>query len=148
MLRKIFPKTVFVSTNLPDKRLRVAKNQQELDELEDDSADIYKSNIIERYSIGPSYIQSVNNMCLAEFAAYLLPWRHETELLGNEQTYMSKFYEPNVQTVVEDNKNIFEPDSDAVIEALETLRNKDMSTMHSYDDIYDQENEDLLSHTI
>ena len=36
-----------MSTDLPDKRLRVAKNQQELDQLEDDSADIYKSNIIE-----------------------------------------------------------------------------------------------------
>ena len=24
------------------------------------------------------------------------PWRQETELLGNEQTYMSKFYEPEV----------------------------------------------------
>ena len=227
-LRKIFPKTVFVSTDLPDKRIRVAKNQQELDELEDDSTDIFKSNITERYSIRPSYIQSVNNMCLAEFTAYYYkdyksditetidaqpevltddiisqlhvdiagegtsilprkiklmngkeitkcravkaviryhtpnktkeperyfhhllmlyyPWRQETELLGNEQTYMSKFYEANVQTVVEDNKNIFEPDSDAVIEALETLRNNDMSTMNSYDAINDQENEDLLS---
>ena len=69
-LRKIFPKTVFVSTDFPDKRLRVAKNQQELDELEDDSTDIYKSNIIERYAIRPKNIPSVNNMCLAEFAAY------------------------------------------------------------------------------
>ena len=63
-LREIFPKTVFVSTDLPDRRLRVAKNQQELDELEDDSTDIYQSNIIERYCIMPSYIQSVNDMCL------------------------------------------------------------------------------------
>lgn len=35
------------------------------------------------------------------------PWRQETELLENEQTFMSKFHEPNVQTVVEDNKDIF-----------------------------------------
>ena len=76
------------------------------------------------------------------------PWRQETELLGNEQTYMSKFYEPNVQSVVENNKNIFEPDSDAVIEALEMLRNNDMTTIHSYDAINDQENEDLLSQEI
>ena len=69
-LRKIFPKTVFVSTDMPDKRIRVAKSQEELDELEDDSTDIYKSNIIERYSIRPNYISSANNMCLAEFAAY------------------------------------------------------------------------------
>ena len=59
-LRKIFPKTVFVSTDLPEKRLRVAKSQQELDELDDDSTDIYKSNIIERYSIRPNIIPSVN----------------------------------------------------------------------------------------
>ena len=69
-LRKIFPKTVFVSTDFPDKRLRVAKNQQELEELDDDSTEIYKSNIIERYAIRPNNIPSVNNMCLAEFAAY------------------------------------------------------------------------------
>lgn len=30
-LRKIFPKTVFVSTDLPENRLRIAKGQQELD---------------------------------------------------------------------------------------------------------------------
>lgn len=220
-LRKIFPGTVFVSTDLPDKRLRVTKNQEELDELDDDSTEIYKSNIIERYSIRPNYIPSVNNMCLGEFAAYYYkdyksdvsetidaqpeilhddilelqqdpcslpktiklmngketmkcrkikaviryhtpnktkeperyfhhllmlyyPWRQETDLLGNDQTYMSKFYESqDVQSIVEHNKNIFEPDSDAVIEALEALRNNDLSTLCSYDAINDQENEDL-----
>ena len=216
-LRKIFPKTVFVSTDMPEKRLRVAKSQKELDELDDDSTDIYKSNVIERYSLRPNNIVSVNNMCLAEFAAYYYkdykndlsetadaqpevladniieqvnmesnnksfpgtirlingtkvmkcrkvkaviryhtpnktkepekyfhhllmlyyPWRVETELLGNQQTYMSKFCEPNVQALVEQNKIIFEPDSDAVIEALETLRNNDI-TLHSYDPINDQ----------
>jgi hypothetical protein len=69
-LRKIFPKTIFISTDLPEKRLRVAKSQQELDELDNDSTDIYKSNIIERYTIRPSRIQSINNLCLAEFATY------------------------------------------------------------------------------
>ena len=225
-LRKIFPKTVFVSTDLPEKRLRVAKSQQELDQLDDDSTDIYKSNIIERYGIRPNTIPSVNNMCLAEFAAYCYkdyksdvseamdaqpeilsdeiiaqlhqnlnhstslpgkirlmngkevtkyrkvkavirnytpnktkepekyfyhllmlyyPWSQETELLGNEQTYMSKFYETEVQAVVEHNKNTFELDSDAVTEALETLRNSDITTLCSYDAINDQENEDLQS---
>jgi len=182
-LRKIFPKTVFVSTDFPDKRLRVAKSQQELDDLEDDSTDIYKSNIIERYSIRPDYIPTVRNMCLAEFAAYYYkdyktdaaetadsqpevlsddiieqsqitvsnddvqtypnkirlmngtefmkcrkvkaviryhtpskakepekyfhhllmlyyPCRDESELLGDQQTYMSRFCDPNVQELV------------------------------------------------
>ncbi len=35
------------------------------------------------------------------------PWRDETELLGNEQTYMSKFYETDIQTVVQHNKHKF-----------------------------------------
>ena len=69
-LRKIFPKTVFLSTDMPEKRLRVAKSQQELEEMDDESTDIYKSNIIERYSIRPNEIPSVNNVCLAEFSAY------------------------------------------------------------------------------
>ena len=47
-LRKVFPKTVFVSTNLPEKRGGVSKSQSELDELHDDSTDIYKSNTIEQ----------------------------------------------------------------------------------------------------
>lgn len=67
---------------------------------------------------------------------FYYPWRQETELIGNERTYMSKFY---VQTVVEDKKKHYEPDCDAVIKALEILGNNDMSTMHSYDAINDPE---------
>ena len=69
-LRKVFPKTVFVSTDLPENRVRVAKSQPELNELDSDSTDIYKSNIIERYCIRPNAILAVDNLCLAEFAAY------------------------------------------------------------------------------
>ena len=44
-LRKIFPKTVFVSTDFAENRVRVTKSQQELDQLDDDCTDIFKSNI-------------------------------------------------------------------------------------------------------
>ena len=44
-LRKIFPKTVFVSTDLPEKRVCVTKGTNELDELDDDSTDIYINEI-------------------------------------------------------------------------------------------------------
>ena len=47
-LRKIFPATVFISTDLPDKRKRVTKTKRELDDLDDESTEIFKSNIIER----------------------------------------------------------------------------------------------------
>ena len=69
-LRKIFPRTVFVSTDLPEKRVRVTKSKQELNDFDDDSTDIFKSNIIERYSIRPDPISVLDKVCLAEFAAY------------------------------------------------------------------------------
>ena len=68
-LRKIFPKTFFVSTDFAENRVRVAKTQKELDELNDDSTDIFKSNIIVRYSDRPKNIPAINSMCLASFAA-------------------------------------------------------------------------------
>lgn len=67
---KIFPAAVYVSTDLPDKRVRIAKCQEELEELDDESTDVYKSNINERYTERPHNISSVNNLCLAEFASY------------------------------------------------------------------------------
>ena len=69
-LRKIFPKALFVNTDFPQNRLRIPKSQDDLEELEDDSTDIFKSNIIERYSNRPKSIVSVDKLCLAEFAAF------------------------------------------------------------------------------
>lgn len=221
-LRKIFPSTVFVSTDLPDKRIRVAKSKKELDDLGDDSTYIYKSNIIERYSIRPKSIPAVDNLCLAEFAAYYYkdyrrensetidaqpekltdeiiemqhsttsddkslpsqiklmntnekmkcrkvrgviryhtpnktkepekyfhhllmlyyPWRNEANLMASDSTYASKFYEPHVQQTVDINRSLFEPDADAVSEALESLRNNQGNVIHSFDPI--NENSDL-----
>lgn len=223
-LRKIFPATVFVNTNLPEKRVCVPKSQQELDELDDDSTDIFRSNIIDRYTLRPNSSSDMENLCLAEFAAYYykdykskdqettdcqpevltneaieiqhnctdvdcllpnqikllntnesmkrrkikaviryhtpsktkepelffhhllmlyFPWRDENSLLGRDQTYSSKFYEPNVQILVEENRQKFEPDADAVMETLEYLRNNEGIIFHSYDSMNDQENADM-----
>lgn len=47
--------------------------------------------------------------------------------------------------MVQHQRNISEPDSDAVTEALYILRKNDCSLLHSYDTMNDQENEDLQS---
>ena len=60
---------VFVSTDLPEKRIHVTKSQQELEDLDDDSTDIFKSNIFERYGIRPDSVSSIDRLCLAEFTA-------------------------------------------------------------------------------
>ena len=51
------------------------------------------------------------------------PWQNETELISSDQTYASKFYEPDVQAIVEKKTALFEPDVDAITEALESMRN-------------------------
>ena len=75
------------------------------------------------------------------------PWREETQLLSSDQTYTSKFYELDIQAVVEQNRTVFEPDVDAITEALETMRNNGGNIVHSYDSINDQENSDLSDET-
>lgn len=50
-----------------------------------------------------------------------------------------------MQAVVEQNRALFEPDSDAISEALEALKNNEgASILHSLDSLNDQENEELL----
>ena len=72
------------------------------------------------------------------------PWHNEDTLVGSEQTYASKFNEPEVQAVVEKNRALFEPDADAISEALEAFRNNEgTSILHSFDSLNDQENDDL-----
>ena len=68
-LKKIFPRIIFVNTNVPDKRIHVAKSQEELDELDDDSTDIFKCSSIEHYANRPVLVV-IDNLCLAEFAAH------------------------------------------------------------------------------
>ena len=43
---------------------------EELDELDNESTDIFKPNIFDRYTLRPQCIPSVDRLCLAEFAAH------------------------------------------------------------------------------
>ena len=48
----------------------VTKTKQELSDLDDDSTDIFKSNIIEHYCNRPASVPAAGNICLAQFATY------------------------------------------------------------------------------
>lgn len=52
---------------------------------------------------------------------------------SEEDTYALKFYEADVQAIVERNRAMFEPDAEEVIEALEWLRNNHDSNIGSFD---------------
>ena len=204
-LRKTFPGTIFINTGLPGERIRTMKSQEKIAELEDDSTDIFNSNIIDRYCDRPNtnfmngiYLQ-VDDMCLAKFASHYykqyhsrkdegndnqpvvlsddvienqhhdcsrlpkriklmsrketmkcrkvkavihfytpskitepekyfhhilmlyFPWRNECDLIGDDNTYFSKFQDPSVKEVVQRNQAEFEPFAESVDEALELI---------------------------
>ncbi|KXJ10654.1 ATP-dependent DNA helicase PIF1 [Exaiptasia diaphana] len=217
-LRKTFPASLFIATDFPENRIRIAKSQNEIKDLPDDSTDIFKSNIIQRYSLRPTTNSVIANLCLAQFASYYykdyndnyetadaqpevlkddvmqsqsttniclpkqvklmnneimkcrkvkavirnhtpnktkepekyyhhllflyFPWVEESSLLGQQQTYESKFAESNVQNIVEQNRLLFEPDGNAVNEALQSVGSSP-TELFTLDSMNDQENANL-----
>ena len=71
----------------------------------------------------------------------------QNNLLASDQTYTSKFYETDVQKIVQLNRSIFEPDADAINEAFELLKFHQGNIMYSFDPLNDQENADVLGET-
>ena len=53
-LRKIFPRFIFLNSNLPEKHLRIFKKRVEIDELPGDSTDIFQRNMLDRYLDRPN----------------------------------------------------------------------------------------------
>ena len=75
-LRKTFPRVIFANSNLPETRFRICKTEEQLSELPDDSSDIFKHNMLDRYLDRPNTsfkngkYSVMNNMCYPEFLAY------------------------------------------------------------------------------
>ena len=75
-LRKCFPKTTFLNSNLPNERVRMCKSENELQELDASSEDIFKRNLVDRYIDRPNTTfakgkyHQLDSLCLANFAAY------------------------------------------------------------------------------
>ena len=80
-LRKTFPGVLFANNNLPENRFRICRSKEEIDELPEDSVDIFKRNMVERYIERPNstFAQGkysvLDKFCYAEFLAhyYLMP---------------------------------------------------------------------------
>ena len=47
--RKVFPRVIFLNSNLPEKRFSIFKKKAEIDELPGDSTDIFQRNMLDRY---------------------------------------------------------------------------------------------------
>ena len=70
-LRKCFSRVTFINTSLCNDIIRILKSETELDELDDDTTDVFKAGIIEKDCQRVSGSDNtVKNICLAEFAAW------------------------------------------------------------------------------
>ena len=75
-LRKVFPGVIYANTTIPEKRFKVLCSQQEISELPDESEDIFKKNMLDRYMYKPDQMfqngkfSLVNSSCYAELLRY------------------------------------------------------------------------------
>ena len=53
-LRKCYPAVSFINTNLPESRFRICKSEDELEELPEESEEIFKRNMLDRYIDRPN----------------------------------------------------------------------------------------------
>ncbi|XP_066911767.1 uncharacterized protein [Clytia hemisphaerica] len=104
-LRKGYPQVMFVNTHLPEERFHMFKSEEELVELPEDSEDVFKKNILDRYIDRPNRTFSngkyreIDSLCYAQFCSnFELDKKNDyAELINDSQ--------PNVldDTVVEEN---------------------------------------------
>lgn len=78
-LKKATRKVIFVNTNSKDKRICM-KHNHVLQDLDDDSRDLYQKSLIDQYTARP---QALGDLCLAELAANYTNDYRDT---GNENT--------------------------------------------------------------
>ena len=80
-LRKTFPGVIFANSNIPEKRFRIFLSENEISDLPEDSKNLFKRNMVDRYidrpdmtSFGGKY-SLLNSFCYAEFLRfyYLAP---------------------------------------------------------------------------
>lgn len=60
-------KYMYVSTLAPEKRVRILKSKNELQNLAEESTEVFRNSILDHYAQRPDVL---NDVCLAYFAAY------------------------------------------------------------------------------
>jgi len=72
-LRKTRPLVTFANSNLPEKRYRVCRSEEEIANMPEDETDIFKKNMLDRYTDRPNLTYKngkyriIDSLCYAEF---------------------------------------------------------------------------------
>ena len=75
LLRKCFPTIQYVNTNFTDKRYRILKSELEVEELAEDSEELFRRTMLDRYidRPNPTFLKrkfaTCDNICFASFCA-------------------------------------------------------------------------------
>jgi PIF1-like helicase/Helitron helicase-like domain at N-terminus/OTU-like cysteine protease/Helicase len=78
-LSKCSRASVFIPTASPEERTRMLKPQSEIRQMESESCDVFKQNMIDKYTVRP-HNEEIDNLCLADFAAnFTLKKTHVTD---------------------------------------------------------------------
>ena len=78
-LRKIFPKVIFLNSNMPEKRYRIFQKKCQIDEPPEDSTELFQRNMLDRYLDRPDesfkngMYREISNMCFSEFLSLFYP---------------------------------------------------------------------------
>ena len=82
-LRKIFPGVLYANSSLPEKRVKMILSEKEISELPEDSVDLYKRNMIDRYVDRPGHgiYEIVNQLC---FSAFIKHYQLEPRPIEND----------------------------------------------------------------
>ena len=89
-LRKLFPRVIFSNSNLPEKWFRIFKKKAKIDELPDDSTDIFQRNMLDRYLDRPNEnfkngeYKIIDQLCFAEFLSLYYVDAKQLEISEND----------------------------------------------------------------
>ena len=83
-------KSIFLNSNIPEKRYRVFRNKCLIDEPPEDSTEIFQCNMLDRYLDRPDerfkngMNRDIRNMCFSEFLSLFYPKSRTTKDLEND----------------------------------------------------------------
>ena len=89
-LRKIFPAAIFLNSNMPKKRYKIFKKKDEIDELSNDSTDLFQRNMLDRYVDRPNehfkngQYRQIDQLCFAEFLSLYYVLAKTTQISEND----------------------------------------------------------------
>ena len=89
-LQKIFPKVIFLNSNMLEKWYRIFKKKCQVDELPEDSTEIFQHNMLDRHADRPDesfkngIYKEIGNMCFSEFLSLFYPKSRTTGDLEND----------------------------------------------------------------